>query len=115
MGGGRVCALAASCDALAPQCQGINAALLQHHQVRLVAVARVSDSGSTPKLSLTRRAMGASALVAGLRLDIGGDDELVRLIDQRLRVVALLESLRIFMIWLSGSVKLLCAFGSGSP
>ena len=50
-------------------------------------------------------------LIASLWAHLSRDDDGA---PHRRRVVDL-ESLLVFMIWLSGSVKLLCAFGSGSP
>ena len=58
------------------------------------------------------------ALVAGLRTHLRRDDDLVRLVDRRLRRCSTAGTFSVEvlpMIRLSGSVKLLCALGSGSP
>ena len=85
----------------------------------LVAVARIGQyhrRRDSKRLVVPVEQPHQLTLIVDLWLHLSRDDDLVLPIDRHLRVVALLEPrLLVFMIWLWGSVKFLCAFGSGSP
>ena len=94
---GRVCGVSRDSSlALSPQRHmGIDTALLQCHQVRLVAATRIGQhttSGCPSKVSFTSSSIGHQMTRgAGVRIDLRRHNELLLPIDHDLCVVTLLE------------------------